>query len=295
MLLLPFCEERLALLREELAEIKENFVSDPERTVKLLAAIRAALDEVAGKVKTGKFAGFAAEALFNKTVYAELYAEYIYAAEVFNTEAARPVGSAKAIRNYYRGKVAALSLYFQQHNFLYEYWRKGLDELDGMLFVAGKTVEHLFLPESPEFYAADVPSAVYLFARFIAYDRLSAELRSKTDPQGLVSQKSGLKWTGNKVGVAELAYGLYYTGQFNNGNADVTAIFEWLQSTLELDMGSVHRKFIDIRRRNTASPTKLLDRMREAILQRKDEDLKFKPNRGVGLRKPLSGEENDRD
>jgi hypothetical protein len=164
-----------------------------------------------------------------------------------------------------------------------------------MLFVQGRTVQHLYLPESPEFFAAGVPSAVYLFARFIAYERLSAELRKKVEPAGIGAdtQKSSLKWTGNKVGVAELAYGLYYTGQFNNGNADVTDIFEWLQSSLGLDMGSVHRKFVDIRRRNTASPTKLLDRMREAILQRRDEDLKFKPNRGVGLKRPLSNEEKD--
>jgi len=293
MQLLQLCEERCQLLREELAEIRENCLSEPERTVKSLAAIRAALDEVTQKVKGQKFAGAAAEALFNKTIYAELYAEYIYAAEAFNTEAAKPCKSLKIIKNYYRTKIDSLALYTQQHQFLHEYWRRELDELDGMLFVKGKTVEHLFLPESPEFFAAGVPAAVYLFARFIAYERLSTELRKKVEPSGITKQASGLKWTGSKVGVAELAYGLYYTGMFNNGNAEVTDIYEWLQSSLELDMGSVHRKFIDVRRRNTASPTKLLDRMREAIHQRIDEDLKYKPNRGAKLKKPLSDEEKE--
>ncbi len=291
-MLLQFSEERCQLLREELAEIRESFVNEPERTVKFLAAIKAALEAVTAKVKAGKFSDRAAEAVFNKTVYPELYAEYIYAAERFNTEEAKPRKSLKTIKNYYRTKIAALSLYTQQHNFLHEYWRKGLDELDGMLFVSGQTVQHLFLPESPEFHTAGVPPATYLFARFIAYERLSNELLQKLEPGLIEQKKSGLKWTGNKVGIAELAYGLYYTGQFNNGNADVTDIYEWLESSLELDMASVHRKFTDIRRRNTASTTKLLDRMREAIHQRVDEDLKLKPNRGIKLKKPLKDDDN---
>ncbi len=291
-MLLQFSEERCQLLREELAGIRENCPNEPERIVKSLAAIKAALEAVTAKVKAGKFADRAAEAVFNKIIYPELYAEYIYAVERFNTEEAKPRKSLKIIKNYYRTKIAALALYAQQHNFLHEYWRKNLDELDGMLFVSGQVVQHLFLPESPEFHAAGVPPATYLFARFIAYERLLNELLQKLEP-GLVEQKkSGLKWTGNKVGVAELAYGLYYTGQFNNGNADVTDIYDWLQMSLELDMASVHRKFTDIRRRNTASPTKLLDRMREAIHQRVDEDLKLKPNRGIKLKKPLKDDDN---
>lgn len=280
-------EERCGLLSEELAEIRENYALEPERTVKALAAIKAALEEVSLKVKAVGFADRAAEAVFNKTVYPDLYAEYMYAAERFNLEAAKPLGPVKAIKHYYRSKMAALSLYTRQHRFLHEYWRKGLDELDGMLFVSGQTVQHLFLPESPEFHAAGVPAATYLFARFMAYERLSAELLRLLEPGSVEKPKHGLKWTGNKVGIAELAYGLYYAGQFNNGNADVTDIYEWLESSLELDMASVHRKFTDIRRRNTASPTKLLDRMREAIHQRIDEDLAYKPNRGAKLKKPL--------
>lgn len=286
-MLLNFSEDRCRLLREELAEIRENLVGEPARTVKALAAIKAALEEVTAQVKKNGFKDRIAESMFNKTIYPELYAEYVYTAESFNTEEAKPRKSLKAIQNYYRTKIAALTLYTGQHKFLHEYWRKGLDELDGMLFISGQTIQHLFLPETPEFHAAGVPAATYLFARFIAYERLSDELLKKLEPNGVEKPGCNLKWTGNKVGIAELVYGLYYAGQFNNGNADVTDIYEWLESSLGLDMASVHRKFTDIRRRNTASPTKLLDKMREAILQRIDEDLAYKPNRGAKLKKPL--------
>jgi hypothetical protein len=285
-------EERCQLLKEELAEIREKVAEGPERTSKSLNAIKAAMDEVTAKVKASPFKVKAEEAVFNKTVYPEFYALYMYEAERFNLEEAKPRKSVKIIKNYYRTKIKAMELYALQHNFLHEYWRKGLDELDGMLFVKGQHVQHLYLPESPEFHAANVPAATYLFARFIAYERLIKELLAKIEPGLVVKAKSGLKWTGNKVGVAELAYGLYYTGQFNDGNADVVDIFEWLQESLQLDMASVHRKFTDIRRRNTASPTKLLDRMREAIHQRVDEDLKLKPNRGIKLKKPLKDDDN---
>lgn len=292
MLLLQFSEERHQLLKSELAEIRETYTLEPERTVKSLAAIRTAMEEVTGQVKKHPFASKAEEAGFNKSGYVPFYASYLYEVERFHTHDARPKGKSKTIRKYYLGKIISWSAYFRQHTFLYECYRRNLSELDQMLFVNGESIQNLYLPESPEFHAAGVPPAVYVFARFMAFERMRDEALKLLEPDNFQAGSKGkLTWTGNKVGIAELAYGLYYTGQFNNGTADVKQISEWLEQSLGLDMSSVHRKFTDVRRRNTASPTKLLDKMRETIHQRIDEDLAYKPNRGIKLKNPVQGEQ----
>jgi hypothetical protein len=287
-MLLKFSEECYQSLKGELAEIRETFTNEPERTSKSLTAIKAALEELTGQVRANPFASKAEEAAFNKAGYVPFYALYLYEVERYHTQNGRPHDKAEAVHKYYGEKLSAWAAYFRQHIFLYECYRKDLSELDLMLFVSGECMQNLYLPESPEFHAAGVPPVVYVFARFIALERITDETLKLLEPDAVHPEngKGKLHWTGSKVGVAELAYGLFYTGQFNNGTADVKQISQWLEESLGLDMSSVHRKFTDVRRRNTASPTKLLDRMREAINQRIDEDLAYKPNRGIKLKKP---------
>lgn len=293
-MLLQFSEERHQALKGELAEIRENHPNETEKACKTLAAIKRALEELTAKVKAQPFTSKAEEALFNKAGYVPLYAEYLYEVERYHTCDARPKEGTKATRKYHYGKLLQWSAYFRRYAFFYECYHKELFELDGILFVSGEGLKNLYLPESPEFHAAGVPPAVYVFAKFIALERLRDETLKLLEPDTFQTGGKGkLVWTGNKVGIAELAYGLYYTGQFNNGTADVKQISQWLEESLGLDMSSVHRKFTDVRRRNTASPTRLLDRMRESIRQRIDEDLEYKPNRGVKLKKTAQDDPNE--
>ena len=85
----------------------------------------------------------------------------------------------------------------------------------------------------------------------------------------------------------ELAYGLYYSGEINNGDVEVQDIVEALEFAFDIIIGDGHRKFVDIRNRKNLSPTQLLDKMRTAILQRIEEDMVYRSNRGIRLRKPL--------
>jgi hypothetical protein len=72
-------------------------------------------------------------------------------------------------------------------------------------------------------------------------------------------------WSGDKVELVEIAYGIYYTRRINGGRAEISDIIGWLEDSLNVDLGQAYRMFLDIRRRKTVSYTKFLDEMRGAI------------------------------
>ena len=77
-----------------------------------------------------------------------------------------------------------------------------------------------------------------------------------------------LKWTGDSINIVELAYGLWLTGQLNNGNASLNQIVKWLETNLYVKIGIVQRRFSEIGQRKRLSPTKYIDQMRDTILQK---------------------------
>lgn len=279
-----------------LGQLEENKVKVTRPLAGVTAAlslIKSAVSRVREELVAGTFESESEEIVFYKSWMVKYYALFVYELERFRIADALPKGAGKVLMRYYERQLKGFGLYFSEHAFWYGYYRNELELFDRALFL-GNAADELFLPESPDFFGSGFPACTYIFARFMAYERLISELNLKLHPvvagEEGKTYTHGLQWTGNKVNVAELAYGLYYAGQFNHGNAEVIDIYKWLEESLGISMGSIHRKFIDLRRRNTASPTKLLDKMRESIHQRIDEDLRYKPNRGIKLNRSLDAD-----
>jgi hypothetical protein len=81
---------------------------------------------------------------------------------------------------------------------------------------------------------------------------------------------------GDKVNLVEVIYAIYFTGQLNHGNADLSLIIRFMEKHLQIDLSRAYRDFIDIRNRKVSSPTRFIDQMRESIHKRVDDDLAFK-------------------
>lgn len=277
-------------LLDELEESKSLSLNPLQRVLSAMRMVKGAISQIRVALQDFTFNKELTEIALNKGWMVKFYALFIYETECFRIADSMPNGSDKVVLKHYERFVKSFNAHFQLHAFWFGYYKHSLEIFDAALFT-GHGADELFLPESPDFFDGSVPACTYIFARFMAYEKLTVELNLKINPGSSVeagkTYTHGLVWTGNKVNVAELAYGLYYAGQFNNGNAEVTDIYKWLEESLGISMGSVHRKFIDLRRRNTASPTKLLDKMRESIHERIDEDLRYKPNRGIKLAKPM--------
>jgi hypothetical protein len=275
-------------LLSELEVTKAAGANPLQQVTTSMRLIKAAIFRIREALQGFTFNEELTEIRLNKYWMVRFYALFIYQTECFRVMDSLPKGGVKVKCKHYQQHQKALQRHLQDYSIWFGYYKNELEVFDGALF-RGRGADVLFLPESPDFFGHELPHCTYIFARFMAYERLIGDLELKINPTPEAKVYShGLIWTGNKVNIAELAYGLYYAGQFNHGNAEVTDIYRWLEESLGISMGSVHRKFIDLRRRNTASPTKLLDKMREAIHQRIDEDLRYKPNRGIKLTKTVS-------
>jgi hypothetical protein len=81
-----------------------------------------------------------------------------------------------------------------------------------------------------------------------------------------------LKWTGNTINLAELAYGIWLTGQINHGNVSVNQVVGWLEKQLGVKIGDPHRRWQSIAARKRVGPFVFVDEMKDALVKRLEEE-----------------------
>jgi hypothetical protein len=211
-----------------------------------------------------------------KTAKPEILARRIEEVMRYNLTVNTPINTDESKIKYFEDELKARRSFFRMNNFHYQYFKNGLTDLDHLYFLRGNG--QLIVPVA-EFSDTDKELSTpmtYLFAKFIAYEHLQyyileqiARLKYPESQQSKLStQPNDLKWTGDSVNIVELAYGVWLTGQMNNGNASLNQIVRWLESSLDISIGIIQRRFNEIERRKRLSPTKFIDQMKEAILKK---------------------------
>jgi len=201
-------------------------------------------------------------------------AELLTAHRMFTVETQRRQFNEEVlIRNYYEQELRVIKHYFIQHQFLYQYYLLEASELDAILFVRGAESSAVLLPETPDLDLNYSTKGDYLFAHFMAYEKIQDYLINELYP---VSERTlpgrALTWTGESVNLVELAYGIYLTGQINHGQATITEVIQWLEKVFKADVGNAYRRWHAISNRKRVTPTKFIDQMRDAINKRLDDD-----------------------
>lgn len=88
----------------------------------------------------------------------------------------------------------------------------------------------------------------YMFSKFIAMGKLQVYVSERINQLDLLSRSvlakespkvSDLSWTGEKIDLAELAYGLYFMVSLINGKAYLADILSWLEKRLSVDLGYI--------------------------------------------------------
>ena len=82
-----------------------------------------------------------------------------------------------------------------------------------------------------------------------------------------------IKWTGDKSNLIELAYGIWLTGQLNEGNASLNEIIRLLENSLAVKLGNFRKRFSELESRKRLSSTKFIDQMKAVILKKMEDDL----------------------
>ncbi len=209
--------------------------------------------------------------------------ERILAFEKFTIETNIPRGDDGALANFYEQEMKVLKRFFGQYQFMYQYYILGASDLDHLLFLRNAVPSGILMPEIPAEEPEFSTAADYLFAKFMAYERLQDDLmdslygKAGRSPGFLTKKGRKLQWTGDKTNLVELAYGIYDTKQLNNGDIEITDIISWLETTLEVDAGRFYQVFADIKARKSVSRTRYLDHMRVMLLKHIEEGDAFIP------------------
>jgi len=261
--------------------------SDPIKIFSaVMAEISKSLDGLRAKVLSIPFPSDHIEILFFKTIKPKFYAQRIYYFYLFQLDAGLPAGTREMLISYYHKELEELARFFGMHSALYQYYRMGRTELDHFYFRRGAVVPCVLIPEMPDPDKEFSTTMDYMYAKFMAYELLQAELLQriavleKPDVAPVISAGKDvcLKWTGKIVNLGELVYGLYYSGQLNHGNVQLSEIVALFERMFCVKIRDVHHTFGEIKERKVSSPTRFLESMVTLVQQRVDEDLSYKPS-----------------
>lgn len=273
-------------MEDQLNSINGSLKESTTNLTESLYCITGTLEQLKKHVQEHPFESEQEQIDFFKNTKPRFYCWYIYVIELHHILLTVPVGTDQMIRDYFMDELKLVNRYFTLHQFYYQYFVRNETAMD----------EFYFLPANREDFPAGQEQAGtdpgfstnqdYIFSKFRAYEMLRTFLIRRLkllyqNPDNifiaeLLSGKNQ-QWSGDKVELVELAYGIHYTRRMNGGKAEISEIIAWLEDSLQVDLSQAYRMFLDIRRRKTISYTKYLDEMRAAIHQHIDETNRYKP------------------
>jgi len=189
----------------------------------------------------------------------------------------KPIGTAELQVSYFEEELRVAHNFLRSNSYYYQYYKNGLEDLDPLYFKRKSGALLIPFTEVTDTDAEFATPVSSLFARFIACEHVQqflirqiAEVKySGLGVSNTIANGEGeLKWTGDQINIVELAYGLWLTGQLNNGNASLNQIVRWLEQNLNVNIGIVQRRFAEIERRKRLSSTKFIDQMKKSILEK---------------------------
>lgn len=269
---------RLQELRQDVEEFNDMGIPPAQQLRGKLNSVRNALNDLNLLSDSLQFKDQDEEITFFKILKPQFNAIYIYETEIFKIETGKPVGDKAVILAYYEQELKYIRSFFDKHQFLYQYYLLDGNELDKACFTLGGQISEPVI-DQPLDISRDTTIGVYFFSRFIAYEQIQKYLlrviylpestnELPNNPAGVL-----IKWTGDKANLIELAYGIWLTGQLNEGNASLNEIIRFLENAFAVKLGNFRKRFSELENRKRLSSTKYIDQMKTVILKKMEDDL----------------------
>ncbi|WP_276348951.1 RteC domain-containing protein [Daejeonella sp. JGW-45] len=285
-MLIKYTEELYAQMEAQLENINGSLKEAIQNLTESLFCITTTLNHLKKFIQEHPFKDPEDEIDFFKNIKPRFYCWYIYVIELYQILSAVPSGTDQMIRDFFMDELKIINRYFTIHQFYYQYFLRSETALDDSYFLRVNLVP---FPTGSEQTAVDPEFSTnqdYMFSKFRAYEMLRSFLIRRLkllyqnpDNVFIAELLAGKRkcWSGDKVELIEVAYGIYYTHRLNEGKAEIGDVIEWLEDSLQIDLSQAYRMFLDIRRRKTLSYTKYLDEMRDSIHKHIDETNRYKP------------------
>lgn len=274
-----FSESLMSELNSQLKTIHaktDEPIHYARQAIKILITM---LEKLKTSLVTHQFENKWEEIDFFRNIKPTFAAKLIYYNDIYNIETNKTFGSKKTIRKYYTAELIKLETHFIENLDFYRYYRTGNRSLDNKYFIRGKhdvrhTLDSFYFQADHRFST----SHDYKVARILANDTIKIYLEreiSKLENEDIPIPTSTpfrktQKWTGSKVALIELIYGLHTEGVFDNGKTELKELAAFFEEIFEIELGQFHRTFLEIRARKSER-TKFLNTLRENLIIRMDE------------------------
>ena len=250
------CKEIISFLKEKLVEIKVAVLSEP-------------------------FEDETEEIYFFKYRKPMLLGRLLYFHEVLCIEMRRPLDD-NMLDGYYMRCQEEQKLFFDRHIAFYQYYRSGVGYLDHHYFVRGQQKEGFDVDVCHFDDSSDFSTGYdHLVARIMAMEMQYAHLTEKRriclqkdeeQPSALLKIKSIYKWTGSAIELVEMVYGLNEMGCLNSGETPIHELAAFMGTLFGVDVRDCYSAYTDMKRRKNESRTYFLDKMRERLNKRMQQD-----------------------
>ena len=278
-------ESWLAEVQAELEMLDGEVTAPLDRLKHTLPLISGIVNEIKEEILKDGFESAEAEIHFFKVIKPGFYALQLFELEWYNLCANKPAGTTEMVKAFYEEELLFLLRFFRNNAFHYQYYRLQANEMDQQYFLREGRPTDIPVLDVIDPLPGFSTALDYLFAKFIAYERLQLylvdELTVLYTGKRLEKPSPKLHWTGEKINLVELAYGIHFTGQVNKGKAEVIEIIGSLGESLGLKISpdQAYRMFLDIKRRKTVSPTRFLDKMANAVQRHIDDSFSLKKSK----------------
>jgi len=217
------------------------------------------------------------EIQFFKKLKPEGYSKLLYYLRLFEIQSNLPLFDKESQIQYFKKRMKKCIQFISEHQNEVQYFQCGYTHMDKSYFIRDSS--EIPLPKRSEYYLIDEKFNTWhdhIFSEIIANQMLMRYLQREAvrlQSNNVATQpilKSKPRWTGDKVYLVELAYGMYYTGMINDGKTEIKTIVESLEQLFDVNLDNHSRTFHDIKSRKI-DRTKFLDIMKSKLENKMDD------------------------
>lgn len=221
---------------------------------------------------------------FHKHLYSSFRSLLIYYQEKHLVLSGLPPDNTDLVKKHYQAELQRINRFFESYAFHYKYFSLKAGELDTLFFTEDVDQQSRLLPVVPAYESTGSTITAELFARFMAYERLRADLLvllyeqeptpvlSRTTVDRFGKLRKPLKWTGEIINLIEVAHAIHLNKQINGGEIGIVEFFEGLGEFFGVNLGVPKKGFDNMKSRKRLSKTQFLDQMRDSVLKRMDDE-----------------------
>lgn len=271
-----FTQELLQQTQSKVQKIKRKGASNFELYNSCYQILKVTFSELKEFILQYNFKRKEEEIEFFKEIKPVFQSQLMFYMELIQIEVRKPtVSERKELIKYYRGVSCRYKEALRKNELFLHYIRTQLTEGDHLMFLRWAEVDQLLHTDIVDYDDRFSTPASSELARIKCYEMVIQEMGEKlaeikAGAEMIDQQPYSTIWTGSKVALIELAYGLHASKMINNGIVDVKQIISALEGIFKISLGDFYRVFQNIRIRQS-SRTTFLDEIKEKLIERMDE------------------------